>query len=318
MLPWIDNVIVSEALWQDSTGKIRFNPERELGLIEQMSKGAYTTALIFTRYSQSPLPAAYACYLAGIPNRLAFSREFAGGVLSFSPPSPVEELHQAERNLSLLQAIDMPAVDAGLELHIPPAAAASADQLLKSIGIKPGAPFIVLAPGANAPARRYNMQRFAAVLKMLSVEAGIPIVVLGSAQEEETIQPVTDAISGLPAGTVYSLVGRTSVSELAAIIQRSSLVIANNSAPLHIADVFRRPIVALYAGTDLVRQWMPRSSRARLLCRPVLCAPCQHSECPFSQECLDIRPDEVAIAALELLSERVFFRIPSRSIGVEL
>jgi ADP-heptose:LPS heptosyltransferase len=317
LLPWIDDVIVSEALWQDPTGRVRFNPERELGLIDEMSAGAYTTALIFTRPSQSALPAAYACYLAGIPHRLAFSQELAGGVLSFSPAAPSEELHQAERNLALIKAIDVPVNGTDLELHIPPAAAEAANQLLESIGIKPGMPFIVLAPGATARARQYDPERFATVLRLLCLEAGIPLVVVGDAQEAEHIKPVTDAVRALPAGAAHSLVGRTTLPELASIISRCSLTITNNSAAMHIADAFRRPTLALYSGTDTVSQWMPRASRARLLCRPVHCAPCQMTDCPFAMECLDIRPDEVAIAALEMLAERIYFHIPAKKMGIK-
>jgi lipopolysaccharide heptosyltransferase II len=318
LLPWVDDVIVSEALWQESDGKVRFNPEREHGLIDQMSAGAFTTALIFTRFSQSPLPAAYACYLAGIPHRLAFSQEFAGGVLSYSPRCPSEELHQAERNLALLDSIDMPVQNTQLELHVPQNARKAVDQLLGSLKIKPGMPFIVLAPGAYAQARRYAPERFAAVVKLISMETGIPILIVGSEQEAETIRPVTDLTASLPGRNIHSLIGRTTVPELAALIQRSSLVITNNSAAMHIADAFRRPIVALYSGTDMVAQWMPRSSRARLLCRPVFCSPCQNLQCPFMMECLDIRPDEVAIAALEMLAERIFFQAPARKSGVQI
>jgi lipopolysaccharide heptosyltransferase II len=312
LLPWIDNVIISEALWQDPQGRGRFNPERELGLIDEITEGNFDAALIFTGYLQSPLPAAYACYLAGIPHRLGFSRSMSGGVLSFIPSPPAEELHQVDRNLALLEAMGVPVGTRNLELQVPTQVQKNADQLLRSAGIRPDQPFIVLSPGAGTSAHRYSAQRFASVLRMISAEAGIPIVITGSARESEAIKPVTDAARAVRTGRIISLVGRTTVPEFAAIIRRSALTIANNSAALQIADAFHRPLVALYSGRDLVSQWMPRNSRARLLCRPVHCAPCYQLECPFALECLDIRPDEVAIAALELLAERIYFRAPMK------
>ncbi|MGE5249355.1 MAG: glycosyltransferase family 9 protein [Bacteroidota bacterium] len=318
LLPWIDDVIVSEALWQDMTGKVRFNPENELGLIEQIRSHEFSAAFIFTSFSQSPLPAAYACYLAGIPHRIGFSTESAGGVLSCTPSTPVEETHQADRNTALLEAIRMPAESRQLELSVSREVQEQADQLLESVGIKPEMSFILLAPGANDKARRYDPKRFASVARLLAAEAGLPVVITGSVKEAEAIQPVIEVAAEARTGNIHSLVGRTSMPELAAIIRRASLVVANNSAVMHIADAFQRPMVILYSGTEFVSQWMPRSARARLLCRPVFCAPCHHTECPYGMQCLDIRPDEVAIAALEMLAERFYFRLPVKQIGAEL
>jgi ADP-heptose:LPS heptosyltransferase len=241
----------------------------------------------------------------------------AGGVLSYTPPAPVEETHQADRNLSLLEAVRMPAQSRQLELSVSGEVQENADKLLESAGIKPDMPFIVLAPGANDRARRYDPKRFAMVARLLAAEAGVPVVITGSVKEAETIQPVIE-VAAERQGNVHSLVGRTTLPELAGIIRRASLVVANHSAAMHLADAFERPMVILYSGTEFVSQWRPRSARARLLCRPVFCAPCHNAECPYAMQCLDIRPDEVAIAALEMLAERFYIRMPVKQIGAEL
>ena len=318
LLPWIDDLIVSQALWQDPYGRVKFNPERELGLIEQMRSHEFSAAFISTSYQQSPLPAAYACFLADIPQRLGFSAESVAGALSHSLPSPAEETHLAERNLSLLEALNIPVHDRHLSLSIPAGAHRMAGELLASAGIHAAQPYILVAPGASNPARRYDARRFAAVVRMLSAQAGLPLVIVGSQDEARAIEPVVRSAGEAPARNVHSLVGRTSVPELAALVERSSLVLANNAAPMHLAEAFRRPMVIMYSGSELVSQWRPRRARARLLCRPVHCSPCQGLECPYHMECLDIRPDEVAVAALELLAERFFFRLPVQRRGAVL
>lgn len=312
LFPWINDVIVSEALEQDIHGKVCFNPERELGLLEEINAGNFNAAFIFTGALQSPLPAAYACYLAGIPHRLGFSENPGGGALSFNVASPAEELHQVDRNLALLEAVSLPAGPRHLELRVPVKVQQTVDQMLLSEGVRPELPFLVMAPGAGSSARRYRPQAYAEVLRLISAETGLPILITGTAQETATLQPILESARKLRTGRVVSLVGRTSVPELAAILRRSALVITNNSPVLQIADAFRRPIVALYSGRDMVGQWRPLNSRARLLIRPVHCSPCYETRCPYQMECLDIRPDEVAIAALELLAERIHFRAPVR------
>ncbi len=75
-LPWVDEVLVYEGTLFTS------NAERELTLIETLSRRAFDAAFIFTNDQESPYPLAYICYLAEIPIRLGRSQEFGGSVLS--------------------------------------------------------------------------------------------------------------------------------------------------------------------------------------------------------------------------------------------
>ena len=82
-LPWVDEVLVYDGTLFTS------NAERELALIETLSRRAFDAAFIFTDDQESPYPLAYICYLAGIPIRLGRSQEFGGSVLSpaIAPPT---------------------------------------------------------------------------------------------------------------------------------------------------------------------------------------------------------------------------------------
>jgi ADP-heptose:LPS heptosyltransferase len=66
---------------------------------------------------------------------------------------------------------------------------------------------------------------------------------------------------------------------------------------VHLADAVGAPVVELFAGTETVGQYAPRSTRAEVLTVPVSCAPCRQLVCPFGQECLAIAPAEVVEAA---------------------
>lgn len=300
LLPWIDDVIIWRSLWQDVSGHLPFNPARELGLVNALRSRRFDGAVIFTSFSQSPYPPAYVAYLAGIPLRLGHSREFGGGVLSHWYKPPPDEGHQAERNLALLAQAGFSPQGNHLELQVPAVTQAQADGLLREVGIDSQAPFIVLAPGASCAARRYDPVRFATVTRMLAEQSGLPVIIAGSQRESETLQPVL-AVAGETEG-VFSLVGRTNVPELAGIIRRASLVVANNSASLHLAEAFECPMVILYSGTEHVSQWLPRRAPARVLRQETDCSPCFQFNCPFGMECLDISPQEVVAACLSLLA----------------
>ncbi|MDP9420846.1 MAG: glycosyltransferase family 9 protein [Actinomycetota bacterium] len=293
LLPWVDDVIVHRAVWQDASGAMPVDPARELDLVEELRRRRFDAAFIFTSFSQSPWPPAYACYLAGIPFRAGQSKEFGGSLLSTWVHAAPDAGHQVDRNLHLLDGAGVAGADSDLEAVLPDAAVRRAGALLEQAGIDPRRPFVVAAPGASCGARRYPPARFAAAVGQLRGR-GLPVVVVGSEREAAVIEPVEVAANA-------SLVGGTTVVELAAVIARAALVVCNNSGPLHLADAFRRPVVVLYSGTDHVTQWAPRSSPHRLLRRATGCSPCFGFECPYDLDCLHIGPGELVAACVELL-----------------
>jgi ADP-heptose:LPS heptosyltransferase len=302
LLPWLDDVIVERAVWQDISDSAVLDERAQQEFIDMLAGRRFDAAFIFTSFSQSPHPAAYACYLAGIPIRVGQSKEFGGAVLSHWVRSQLDQLHQTERNLHLLETVGIPVLDRDLELAIPNKAGESADLLLCAAGIGSATRFVALVPGASCSSRRYPADRFGEAARLLSEETAMPVLVLGNA---------ADALD-FPEGAgdaSYSLTGRTNVHEFAAIIARSSLVVCNNSSALHIADAFDRPVVATYSGTDYEEQWRPRRSLARILRRPTDCSPCYAFTCRYSLECLDIPPREVADNAVGLLQEQAKLEI---------
>lgn len=297
MLASVDDTIVVRALWQDASGRLGFSPEREQALIARIAEERFDAAFIFTSFSQSPHPPGYVCYLAGVPLRIGQSKEFGGGVLSHTADGLPDEAHQVERNLSLLGRMDVPVVDDGLRLDVPDEVLRKAEGLLAGAGVDSMRPYVVVAPGASCRARAYPPDRWSAVLDGLVRQVGMPVVLVGT--EGETVQVAGD----MPIAGLVSLGGRTTVPELAAVIAGASLVVANNSAPMHIAEAFQRPTVVTYSGTDLVSQWRPRKAPARILRKPTACSPCYGFACPFDLECLDIPPKMVVDNAMALLSE---------------
>jgi lipopolysaccharide heptosyltransferase II len=300
LLPWVSRVMTWRAVWQDVSGSLPQDAERELALAEDLRQQEFDAAWIFTSFSQSPFPPAYLCYLAGIPERVGHSKEFGGQVLTHAYSPPPDAGHQAERNLALLENYGIPVEDRSLELVVPPVEELSADQRLLELGLRQDEPFILAAPGASCSARRYPPERFAEAVRLTARETGLPVVIAGSQRERETIAPVIAAADGK---RIFSLVGQTTIPEFARVVQRSALALANNSATLHFADAFRRPQVVLYSGTEHETQWQPRASNARLLRQPTSCSPCFRFTCPYQLECLDIAPEVVAQAARELLGQ---------------
>jgi ADP-heptose:LPS heptosyltransferase len=104
---------------------------------------------------------------------------------------------------------------------------------------------------------------------------------------------------------VVALAGALDVPGLAGLLAGAAVVVANNSGGMHLADAVGTPTVALFAGTELVEQFRPRSVPAAVLGVPTTCSPCRQFTCPFQHECLDVPPDAVTSAVLELVGFRI-------------
>lgn len=297
LLPWIDELLTWRVLWQDM-GRLPFDPEREWSLVERLREGRYDAAIILTSFSQTPHPAALLCHLAGIPERAGESKEVGNGELTFALPPASDGLQQAERNLRLIEGLGFTVANRYLALRIPADAGDGAARLLATAGLAPGAPYLLLAPWTSCQARTYFPARSGAAARQLADRLDWPAVVVG----RETDDREAGAVLGALGTRAVDLVGATSVAELAALVAGSRLVLSNNTSVLHMADALNRPMVITYSGTDLESQWRPRRAPARILSQPTFCTPCYKLVCPYNRECLDVAPEEIVAAGLELLA----------------
>ena len=297
LLPWIDDVIIWRPIWQDVGGRMAFDPAREGELIDLLAQRSFDAALIFTSFSQTPHVPGYVCYLAGIPLRAGESKEFAGSTLTTELKGTPDQLHQAERNLRLVEQLGFSANDRQLMVAIPQEARAAVPALLSAAGIDADNPFILLHPGASAHARRYPAERYGVLARLLT-RRGWQILVTGVERETDLIEEVIEH-----APDTHYLIGGTTLAEYAALVERAALVICNDTLPMHLADAVRTPEIVLFSGTDYEEQWQPRATRSRLLRRKTSCHPCYLFECPIGLPCLDISPEEVVEEVETLLVE---------------
>lgn len=110
-----------------------------------------------------------------------------------------------------------------------------------------GAPFVVLAPTSRWPGKRWPAERFAALASALLERFDGRVVLVGAASERGQCGPLLALAER--ERRIVDRIGATSVGQLMALVEASSLVIANDSAALHMAVGFDRPIVALFGPT---------------------------------------------------------------------
>jgi lipopolysaccharide heptosyltransferase II len=298
LIPEVDDVIVYDAPWMKATAP-RGSSTPEFAMIERLRAGAFDAAAIFTVFSQNPMPAAFLCYLAGIPLRLAHCHENTYQLLTDWVPDPEPAggiRHEVRRQLDLAAAVGCRTADERLSLRVPEAARSRARLLLRERGVDGSQPWIVIHPGASAPSRRYPAAGYAAVARRLVTKAGWQVVFTGRAEERELIASIQERM-GAPS---HAFVGALDLGELAALIEAAPLLLANNTGPAHIAAAVGTPVVDLYALTN--PQHTPWGVPNRVLFHDVPCKNCFKSVCPLGHhDCLRlVRPEAVLAAVFEL------------------
>jgi len=122
------------------------------------------------------------------------------------------------------------------------------------------------------------------------------IVIIGYGKKEED---VANFISDENNDKILNLVGQLSLKESAIIIKHSNLVISNDSGLLHLAEVFKRKVIAIFGSTTEELGFFPYSTEYKVIENNELkCRPCSHfgkRKCPKKHfKCMeDISVNEV-------------------------
>ncbi|MFY0477250.1 glycosyltransferase family 9 protein [Achromobacter marplatensis] len=298
-IPEVDSTLSYDAAWVKNGSAGRDEDIAAIGRLRALRPDA---AVIFTTYSQSPLPAALLCHLAGIPRVLAHCREnpyrlISDWVRETEPAQGVR--HEVQRQLDLVATIGAHSDEVGMSFQVKDVDRLSLRDKLHREGVCEAEGWICVHAGATAPSRRYPARQLVQALVELRGD-GRRILLLGGHETESLASALSEARCLLPG--LIDLSGRLTLGELAAALEHAAVVICNNSGPAHIAAALRVPVVDLYALTN--PQHTPWHTPSRVLNHDVPCKYCYRSVCPEGhQSCLaGVEPTRVARAARELMS----------------
>jgi ADP-heptose:LPS heptosyltransferase len=298
-MPEVDEALVYEAPWMKASPATA-DDAADLELIERLRERRFDAAVIFTVYSQSPLPAALVCRLAGIPLRLAHCRENPYALLTewVREPEPDQLLrHEVRRQLDLVAAVGARTSDERLTLNVPQRARRRVEALLKAVHVEPASDWILVHPGSTASSRRYPPALLARACRTLARDHGLRLIFTGDESERALVEEVRAACESASA----SLAGELDLAELAALVATAPVLLAGNTGPVHLAAATGTPVVDLYALTN--PQHTPWQVPSVVLFNDVPCRWCYKSVCPEGHHlCLaGVEPERVVSAVLTLL-----------------
>jgi heptosyltransferase-2 len=243
--------------------------------------------------------AAMITYAAGIGERWGYSTDGRGLFLTHGIHRHRERGHQLDDYAALLAAINAPrVVDEIPSLRLPLHVREGARKCLRGLGVCLDRPLFGLhAGGLYGRAKHWGDDRYGQLTERLT-ESGYSVVLLTSPGERQQADRISEEHGGVP------VLGHDGdVLQMAAAISHCSVIVTNDSGPLHLAAALAVPSVSIFGPTDPARTVIPGATR--VLRKSVSCSPCYERECPLrNHRCMtEIAVEEVFAAAVGLLEE---------------
>lgn len=243
--PDVDEVLVAsnEEL---TTGPLRARAASHLRLIRRLRQGRFDLLIDLTDSDRTAVLSG----LSGARRRVGLSSQSRlRGLWYHTAVRPVvPRQHIVDYHRQVLRALAIAASsrlsDAPDELVLPVAGEdlEAATRLAERAGAVRGGGFVVMHPGAWRRCPAWPLEHYAALADRIQETLRLPVLIVGTEGEEEAVGILCRAMRT----PRRSVVGQTTLLQLAALIQQARVFIGGNSGPMHIAAALKTPVVAMF------------------------------------------------------------------------
>jgi heptosyltransferase-3 len=299
-LEWIDEILVFDRRWKE--GPVWRRTARQFAFLLEVRRRRFDLIVQLTKGDRG----AIAAILSGAPLRAGVDPEgrgFPGKRFLFThlAPAPYWRVHDVEYNLSVVRALGMETSNSALEVTYSPEDVTQVERLLAEVGVGANSHLVHLHPTCSWLFNCWTVEGMARLIDHLQAERGCTVVITcgPSPREQTRCEQIMARTSTRP----VSLVGRTTLKQLAALSARATLFVSGDTAPMHIASAVGTPVVAIFgpAGPFNTGPW---GRGHRVITKGYDCQPCGQDGCGGSKrsDCLeDLSPEEVIPQVDEVL-----------------
>ncbi len=292
-VPVIDEIIPYAK--RKGFGKI----DSHLHTARMLKKKKFDLAILFPR----SLGTALMCLAARIPCRVGFTDPLRSLLLTekLERSSEVLTVHQVYYYKKLLEPLGQAQFPEMSYLVVPDAERTWARTFMRANNLDPSEYIIGLNPGSTyGKAKQWLPERFQELAQRLIAKQGCRIILFG----DSATSMLAAAIDKQLGGRAVNTVGRTNTLQLAALLERCSILVTNDTGPMHVACALGTPVVAVFGSTDQAATG-PLGPHATAVNSSLPCSPCLKRTCPKGHyRCMHaVTVDTVEAAVLEQLKK---------------
>lgn len=237
---------------------------------------------------------------AGVRIGFQAAREMAWVFYTDRAPRDDADRHAADRNLDCAALVGVNRSHPDLRLSYSQQDAASARDLVRE-SLGGDQRIIVMATSTRWETKTWPAERFGELAATLQKQSGLRTLLVGGPSDTGDAQRAANAALG----SAVNVCGRTTLRQLAALIDRASLVVTADSTPMHLAAAHGRPLVALFGPTNPTRTG-PYDRLRDVERLDLSCSPCYFRklrQCPHAHKCMqDLSVAQIAGASLARLN----------------
>jgi heptosyltransferase III len=277
--PYIDEPVIYD---RSSTGSVE--------LIRKVRRGKFDLVIDLFGNPRSAL----LTRLSGARHRVGF--RFRGRTYAYTlivePRGGT--VHNTQFNLDALEAIGISIVDRTVQFRFSDEDRRYVDEFLAQAGI--GGLVIGLNTGGGWYTKRWPLDRFAVLGGHLIERFGARIVLPwgpGQLEEVRNVQSMMKDRGFIPPPTT--------LTQLGALLARCSIVVSNDSGPMHIAAAVGTPVLGIYGPTNPLLQGPYGEQHLTVRREGLDCLGCNFTKCPIGHLCMNELTIEKVLEAFEEL-----------------
>ena len=250
--------------------------------------------------------------LTGIRKRIGYNYKNRGFFLTRSIKlSGYEDKLIVDYYNGLLKLIGIEPKYQDLELYLKDEDKQYAEDIFKEHRIDKSAPVIAIAPGGGASwgieakIKHWPVEKFVLLIDKIIEKYKVIVIILGDLKEKDLFLSLEKQIQD----KAVNLIGKTTLSQSAAIIYKSDIFIGNDGGPLHIAASLGKKTISFFGPVDpkVYGPYPPDEKRHIVLRRTLECSPCYRrfrlDPCQRNKECLEKIDLNEALSAVKSLLE---------------
>lgn len=240
---------------------------------------------------------------SGAKRRIGLSgtKELNSWFMTEQAPAVSSRLHVIYRYLSILRPLGIRSADHRMTLIVPAEAAQFAETFLRNSEVRPGDPVVAVNLATSWITKNWPAHYFAAVTRLLARRC--KVILCGSLGERALADRIIRQ-SGVP---LIDMVGRTTLTELAAVLARCDALITGDTGPLHMAVALETPTVSIFGPTN-PNKFGPLPEGHIVLEGEAGCRPCHKQKCHHATQlqCMySVPPARVLKAVGRLIGHRL-------------
>ena len=259
--PYVDTCLV------DTKSRGHFRSLTEL--VRQIHRAAFDVAVVLhpTSFRNALIP-----FFARVPMRVGTNINGRGMLLTASCKDDTS-IHEVHRYLRVLQLLGIDTGSDFLEFWHTDADWQTIQDLLNAEGVSSSDRLIVFNLGTTWHTKQWDIANFVEVIQQITdLVPDVRIVLTGSSDELTLVETLPTSLPTI------NLVGRTSILQLGALLERCEICLTCDSGPMHIAAAVGAPTIALFGPTDPIRH-KPYGAGHTIIEKPIECRPCYKRTC---------------------------------------